>query len=181
MIGMKKMSLAVRELTEEDIPPLIEYWVNATPDFLAGMGADINNIPPREEWEKMLREQISQPYREKKSYCIIWLLDDEPIGHSNVNKIRFGEEAYMHLHLWNNDTRQQGLGTQFVKLTIPLFFEMLKLRQLFCEPYALNPAPNRILEKTGFRFVKEYTTTPGWLNFEQPVKLWKLSREDFKT
>ena len=67
-----------------------------------------------------------------------------------------------------------------VKMTLPYFFENLKLKKMYSEPYALNPAPNRILKKVGFEFVKEYTTIPGSLNFEQPVKRWELTYENFK-
>ena len=83
----------------------------------------------------------------------------------------------MHLHLWQTDVRQKGLGTAFVKMTLPYFFEHLQLQKIYCEPYSGNPAPNKTLEKVGFRFVKTYTTTPGWINFEQPVNLWEIGRD----
>jgi len=73
----------------------------------------------------------------------------------------------MHLHLWNAASRKKGIGSQLVKMSLKYFFENLKLKRLFCEPYALNPAPNKTLEKTGFDFVKEYITIPGAFNFEQ--------------
>ncbi len=125
-------------------------------------------------------EQLSQSYENKKSYCIIWQVDGKPIGHSNINKIVFGKEAYMHLHIWRPEERKKGLGTSFIKLTLPWFFEKSKLKKLYCEPYALNSAPNKTLQNAGFEFVKEYITTPGWINFEQPVKLWVMSYERFK-
>jgi RimJ/RimL family protein N-acetyltransferase len=103
-------------------------------------------------------------------------MDGLPIGHSNINKIVFGEEAFMHLHLWRPDIRQQGMGRNLVMQTLPFFFENYQLKTLYCEPYALNLAPNKTLEKIGFIFVKQYVTTPGWLNFEQPVNLWEMSR-----
>jgi RimJ/RimL family protein N-acetyltransferase len=65
-------------------------------------------------------------------------------------------------------------------MTLPLFFERLQLKKLYCEPYALNSAPNKSLEKVGFEFIKEYITIPGSLNFEQPVKRWELSYEKFQ-
>ena len=71
------------------------------------------------------------------------------------------------------------MGLELVKLTLPHFFEKLKLRKLYCEPYALNPAPNKTLARAGFELMKEYTTTPGPLNFEQPVKLWQMTRKQF--
>ncbi len=173
-------NLSVREIQTDDIPPLINYWLSAGEEFLRGMGADPAKIPPKDEWEKMLLEQISQSYEEKKAYCIIWLAGGEAVGHSNVNKIIYGQEAYMHLHLWKSASRKTGWGTSFLKMTLPLFFENLKLKTLYCEPYALNTAPNKVLEKLGFDFIKTYITTPGYLNFEQPVNRWQLSRDKFR-
>ena len=172
--------LSVRELQQSDIGPLSDYWFKSDPSFLINMGVDLSKMPAREEWEQMLTEQISQAYKEKQSYCIIWLLNDKPVGHSNVNRIQFGEEAYMHLHIWKKDNRAKGLGLQFVKMTLPWFFEKIQLKKLCCEPYALNPAPNKTMEKLGFEFIKEYIIVPGWINFEQPVKHWELTLAKFK-
>lgn len=167
---------AVRELQAEDIEPLTDYWLNSDPDYMLGMGVDLAKMPSREQWQQMLTTQITQDYPEKQSYGIIWELDGRPIGHSNVNKIVFGEEAYMHLHIWYPEYRKGGHGQAFLKMAIPLFFENLQLKRLYCEPYALNPAPNRTLPKLGFTFVKSCVTTPGWINFEQEVNLWLLEK-----
>jgi hypothetical protein len=35
------------------------------------------------------------------------------------------------------------------------------------------------MQKLGFAFVKEYTTTPGPFNFPQKVQLWHLSLDRF--
>ncbi len=177
---MMEQQLSVREIQKGDFSSIIQYWLASHPDFMKGMGVDLAKMPKEEEWIQMFSEQISQPYHEKKSYCIIWLLDNKAIGHSNVNKIVFGKEAYMHLHIWNTETRMKGVGTAFVKMTLPWFFEKLQLKKIYCEPYALNPAPDKMMEKIGFEFVKEYITTPGWINFEQPVKLWELTLEKLR-
>lgn len=167
---------SVRELQPDDLAPLISYWLDADPAFMTGMGVDLSKMPNREQWYQMLTEQLYQSYEEKKSYCIIWLLDDLAVGHSNAGKIVYGKEAFMHLHLWKPDTRLKGLGTAFVKMTVPFYFKNLNLQTLYCEPYALNPAPNKTLPKAGFTFVKSYRCIPGWLNFEQEVNLWELKR-----
>lgn len=171
--------LSVRELQHSDIDFLTQYWFTADREFLAGMGADIDKLPKREEWVAMLNEQLDQGYREKKAYCIIWLINGRPAGHSNVNRIVFGEEASMHLHLWSSALRQKGMGAELVKMTVPYFFKNLELKKVYSEPYALNPAPNKTLEKAGFQLVKEYVTTPGFINFEQPVKRWEMDLETF--
>ena len=172
--------LSVREIQLSDIEPLSDYWLRSSPEFLIDMGVDLSKMPAREEWKKMLNEQLSQSYEEKKSYCIVWLLNNEPVGHNNVNRIIFGEEAYMHLHIWKPGNRTKGLGLQFVKMTLPFFFQNMKLKKICCEPYALNPAPNKTMEKLGFEFIKEYITVPGFINFEQPVKRWELTLQKFR-
>jgi RimJ/RimL family protein N-acetyltransferase len=177
---MQQIQLSVREIQKQDIELISQYWQNADESFLKGMGADKNKLPSNEEFTQMLTNQVNAPLEEKKSYCIIWEVDGKAVGHSNVNKIVFGEEAFMHLHLWNAEIRKKGFGPDLVKMTLPYFFENLKLKKLFCEPYALNPAPNKTMEKIGFAFVKSYITIPGYINFEQEVNLWEMDLARFK-
>ncbi len=171
--------LSIREIRASDLTPLVDYWMQATPEYLRGMGADPDKLPSRDAFTAMLAEQLGQPYDAKKSYCLIWEADGEPIGHCNVNKIVFGESAYMHLHLWKPDIRQQGMGAAFIRLALPYFFNNLHLARLYCEPYALTPGPNKTLAKVGFTFVKEHITIPGFLNFEQPVWLWVFEKRNW--
>jgi len=109
--------------------------------------------------------------------CMIWLFNGKAIGHCNVNNIIFGQSAFMHLHMWNAPNRKKGMGSQLVQLSIPYFFKHLELKELFCEPYALNPAPNKTLAKLGFQFIKKHVTIPGSLNFEQEVNRWRFDQD----
>lgn len=177
---MRVNSLCTREIQLSDIPLLINYWLGADESHLRMMGVEPSRLPSAELFSANLKAQIESQYADKKSYCIIWELDGEPVGHSNLNPVEYGKEAYMHLHMWKKGERQRGLGFEFMKLTLPYFFEKMKLEILYCQPYALNPSPNRVLEKLGFSFVKEYTVMPGSINFEQEVKLWRLKISDFK-
>lgn len=171
--------LATREIQYSDIPYILEYWFTAQRAFLSAIGVDIHKMPTKGQFEIMLEEQIGTSLQQRKSYCIIWEADGKPIGHCNTNPIIFGEEAKMHLHLWPSFERGKGIGTALLKMTLPYFFNGLQLQTLWCEPYALNPAPNKTLEKVGFELVKEYITVPGFINFEQPVKQWKMTSEHF--
>jgi RimJ/RimL family protein N-acetyltransferase len=168
--------LSVRELEEKDIPLLANYWFTATPEYLSNMGVDPSKMPANEQFTATLKAQLALPYPEKKAYALIWEVDGEPIGHSNVNPSFYGDYAYMHLHIWTAETRKQGFGLDLVKMSLPYYFNNLKLKKLFCEPYAHNPAPNRLLEKAGFTFVKEHVTTPGAITFEQSCNLWEITK-----
>lgn len=176
---MTAPNLSVRELRTGDIDAIAGYWLNADRAYLEEMGVDMTKMPTREDWQQMLNEQLATPLKEKKSYALIWEVDSKAVGHSNINKIIYGKEAYMHLHLWTPEVRKKGYGVSFIRLSLPYYFSNYELQNLYCEPYALNPAPNRTLERAGFRPVKEYVTTPGWINFEQPVRLWEMTKEEF--
>lgn len=82
----------------------------------------------------------------------------------------------MHLHIVSEDERRKGLGTEFVKKSAAVFFARLELVRLFCEPNALNVAPNRALQAAGFRYVYSHHTVPGPTNFPQVVTRWLLDR-----
>lgn len=176
------MTYGVRELGVSDIPHIQTYWLDNDPDFLIRMGVDLQKLPNRESLAEMLKEQLARPFEQKQAYALIWeeRRSDgicRPIGHCNVNGIVFGESAYMHLHIWKAFSRKRGIGTQLLRDSIPWFFEKLNLQVLYCQPYALNPSPNKTLKKVGFDFVKTYTTIPGSLNFEQKVNLWMLKKK----
>ena len=172
--------LSVREMGISDIPAFLEYWYTADHDYLHGMGVDVTKMLAPEKLSEMLLEQLNTPIENRRSYCIIWEINGNPIGHSNTSPIIYGDEAKMHLHLWSSAERKKGMGARFVKMTLPYFFEKLKLKTLWCEPNAFNIAPNKTLEKAGFNFVKEYITIPSSFCFKQPVKQWVMSYEDFK-
>ena len=168
----------IREMTHDDAPLFVDYFLGGSDEFLAGMGADVNKLPSRDAWISAIREQLPLPYREKAYFYFVWLLNGKPVGHSNINHIEFGKTARMHLHMWNTDHRQSGLGTWMLKRCIPLYFKHFELKELFCEPYAENVPPNKTLPKLGFHFVKRYHTIPGPINLPQDVNRWIISREE---
>ncbi len=180
MNGKPANTLSVRELQSWDIEYVLGYWFNAGKDFLKAMGVDPGKMPGKESYRKTLQDQLKLPYDQKTSYHLIWTMDDQPVGHCNTNPIFFADNAFMHLHLWKSQLRGKGVGTEFVSLSLPFFFENLKLKSLFSEPYALNAAPHITLERAGFKLEKEYITVPGFINFEQPVKQWHLTAARFK-
>ena len=166
-------------MKSKDAELIVRYFLDASPDFLKGMGVDPARLPSFDEWIEKLNADLAKPMEEKEFFYVIWLFENKPIGHSNINKIVFGQEAYMHLHLWTADRRAKGIGTSLVRLSLPYYFRNFKLNELFCEPHAHNPAPNKTLEGLGFQFEKEYETIPGWINFHQPVKRWRMTKNGF--
>lgn len=164
----------IRPLTSEEIPLIVNYWVNAKADDLQAMGADPAKIPTADGLSDMLQFQLDQPIEKRKAYALIWYYNDQPIGHCNLNPLNYSDHGFLHLHIWNLDQRKSGLGTVFVQKSVRHFFDVLKLKKIYSEPYSLNVGANKTLEKAGFIYVKTYLTTPGSINFEQEVNRWEI-------
>ncbi len=101
---MTEKKLSVRQLEINDLEFIVDYFLKSDSDFLLVMGVDISKLPSREEWLNILTSNFYLDLDKKTFFYIIWLLDNEPVGHCNINKIDFGIEAYMHLHLWEGRT-----------------------------------------------------------------------------
>ena len=88
---------------------------------------------------------------ERKLFYVLWDIDGVLVGHSHIGDIAYGSEAYMHLHLWPPECRRRGYGTLLVRDSVAIYFAEFRLKRLFCQPNAYNVAPNRTLQRAGFR------------------------------
>ncbi len=168
------MSLEVRPMRPEETGFAIDYFHDATPEHLEMMGVDPTRMPPREVWRERLADQMRKPPRECSNFALLWLDDGKPVGFSTINAIKFGEQAFMHLHVVAPGQRAKGVGAECVRLGVPIYFKTFELKRLFCEPNAFNTAPNRTLQRAGFRYLKTHMTVPGPINFHQAVTRWVL-------
>ena len=152
---------------------MIDYFIGADDSYLGRMGVARALLPKRDAWLRDVLADHQLPDAEKDRLYVGWFYHGHQIGHSSVNKIRFGKDAFFHLHMWRLDLRKSGFGLLLCEQSIRIYFDRLQLKTLWCEPYAENFAPNRILVKLGFKFVKRYRTVPGTINFEQEVNLYR--------
>jgi RimJ/RimL family protein N-acetyltransferase len=170
------MTLTIREMMGSEVDLIIEYFQKSTPEHLETLGVDPTRLPPVEGWRERLQRQCALPIDQRAMVLVAWLSDDRPIGFSTSDKISFGEQANMHLHVVDPERRHQGTGVECVRRSVDIYFERLKLKRLFCEPNAFNVAPNRTLQKAGFKYLKTHMTVPGPLNYHQAVTRWVIER-----
>jgi RimJ/RimL family protein N-acetyltransferase len=162
------------QLSETDI--IIDYFQSASPEYLNTLGVDPSRLLERAQWKARFEQRFALPIEERNFFAIIWEIDGHTAGWSSADKIVFGEEAYMHLHILDPERRRAGNGTFFVRESAKIYFDTLRIGRLFCEPHALNVAPNRTLQAAGFKYVKTHETVPGPFNFHQPVTRWVLEK-----
>jgi RimJ/RimL family protein N-acetyltransferase len=166
----------VRPLRLDEFGFRVDYFHEASDEYLLKLGVDRELLPDREEWIAYYEEDFARPLAERESYHLGWELDDRLIGFSSTDHIEFGEQAFMHLHIVEEPRRRQGLGTEFVRLSVDEYFRALELKRLFCQPNAYNVAPNRALQKADFSYVFTKEMQPSVINFPQPITRWVLER-----
>jgi RimJ/RimL family protein N-acetyltransferase len=170
------MNLRVREMRPEEAVLVIEYFHSATPEYLELLGVDPTRLPSRQAWAERFQNLFSTPIERRHAYFVIWLLEERSIGFSMCDKISYGEQANMHLHVLSADYRQRGIGATCVRQSVKIYFEVLKIKTLFCEPNALNVGPNRTVQKAGFKYLKTHWTVPGPFNYHHAVTRWVIER-----
>jgi RimJ/RimL family protein N-acetyltransferase len=166
----------VRLMMRPEADLIIDYFTSATSEYLENLGVDPTRLPTVAAWGQHYDREFDLPVERRPSLALIWLDGDQPVGFSTADKIVFGQRANMHLHLFQPDNRARGLGAACVRQSVDLFFTTLQLKQLFCEPNAFNVAPNRALQKAGFKYLKTHWTVPSPINFHQAVTRWVVER-----
>ncbi len=173
------MDILVQKMEREDIESIVNYFLNASTDYLLGMGAEPSKLPDKATWTAYLETELSKENADKDIFYTIWQVNGKKIGHSNINNITFGQEANMHLHMWKPENRRKGIGTRLVGNSIAVFFKEFELEKIICEPYAFNPAPIKTLKRLNFKYERTYMTIPGTICFPQNVKRFVLSQQDY--
>jgi RimJ/RimL family protein N-acetyltransferase len=166
----------VRPLRLDEVGFRIDYFHDAPDEYLVMLGVDRELLPSRADWLAYYEEDFARPIAERQTYNLAWELDGRLVGFSSTDKIEFGEQAFMHLHIVEELDRRRGLGTELVRRSVEEYFRTLELRRLFCQPNAYNVAPNRALQRAGFRYVFSAEMQPSTINFVQPITRWVIER-----
>ena len=165
----------IRPMQKNEISLMVDYFHSLSKEDCIRMGIKKELLPEKSKWTQLLQEDFSKLPVDKQFAYVVWCDSEKIIGHCNINKIIYGEEAYVHLHIWDIKNRVGGAGTHLFQLSIEYFAENFNLKYLFCEPKSDNIAPNKTLVKLGFKFLKQYETVPGWINSQQTVNRYELS------
>lgn len=168
------LGLAVRDMRPDEVRLRVDYFHDATDEDLSTMGVGRHLLPPRDAWERRDRDALARPFDERPFHALVWELDGEVVGFSTADRIRFGTDAAMHLHVVDPFRRRRGLGARFVRMSAETYIVALRLERLFSEPNAFNLAPNRTLQRAGFRYLLSHRCTPGPINVPQVTTRWVL-------
>jgi RimJ/RimL family protein N-acetyltransferase len=166
----------VREMQLAEVDLRINYFHGSSDDYLRRLGIDRARLLTPEAWRSFYEADYARPLSERENYLVVWELDGRTVGFSSADHIVFGREAFMHLHIVEPELRREGLGAEFVTRSAEMYFRVLELERLFSEPNAFNTAPNRTLQRAGFRYLFTHEAVPGPMNFLQVTNRWVMDR-----
>lgn len=171
------MELTVREMHLPETELIVDYFFRrSTQEQLEKLGIDPARLGNPVMWQESFRLEYELPPAKRTGLFLIWLLDGKPVGFSSCDSIEPNESAAMHIHVTEPERRQQGIGTACTLLSVETYFARLGLKRIFCQPNAFNIAPNRMLQKCGFRYVETRMMRPGPINTYQAVTRWVFER-----
>ena len=81
--------------------------------------------------------------------------DDEIVGEIVLKNVEQHECATLSITLKNAEYKDRGIGSQAEKLAVRYVFDELDIPTLFADTLRTNVRSRHVLEKVGFRFVRE--------------------------
>ena len=157
--------MKVREITSSDIPFILAYWRENSFADLERMGElarpDENANREFMTWFCETRPSVD----EAKEDILIWEVDERAIGYATLKDVRPGQDAQIHLHMWDKELRGKGFGSVLFCLSAVTFITKFQLKNLYCQPKSDNPMPNRMLTKIGFPMLE----TVDWIRADGSI------------
>src|SRR3954447_24011900 len=130
--SVRTMALVVREMELAEVDLIIDYFHSATPEHLEVLGVDPTRLPSPDRWRERYAAEYARPHTKRSALLVLWELDGAPLGFSTADKIRVGQDANMHLHIVPPQLRRAGYGSECVRRTAAMYFDVLEIERLLC-------------------------------------------------
>lgn len=120
--------------------------------------ADLSNFKEYEYNEDHVNAYFEKTQRDDRKVFLI-MLDGHPIGEIQLKNIDLvNMECTLSIHMQNDKFKGKGYGTIAEQLAVEYAFNELGMRKINADVIHKNERSQHVLEKVGFRFVKEDDT-----------------------
>lgn len=145
---MEEISLCI--MTRELCHELFRNWEN-DPDIYM----DMNLFKPY-RYDKAAVDRYFDAKQSPSRILLAVMKDNTPIGEIQLKQIdRERRECTLSIHMQNDAYKGRGYGTCAERLALQYAFEVLDMTAVNADVIAKNMRSQHVLEKVGFRFVKE--------------------------
>ena len=149
--------ISLRDISEQDIPLVLNYWYRSPPGYIESMGVDPAKLPSETLMEKGLRDKCRQNLEllTSKSSALVILYKGQPIGVHTLFPVTEGDSGIFHAHIWNPDLRRRGLAMHTYPMACQRFMRRFNLKRILFKTPAQNIGAIRVKQKLGIRQIGE--------------------------
>jgi RimJ/RimL family protein N-acetyltransferase len=173
-------SVSVRDLTEADIPLVLDYWFRSPPGFIESLGADPMKLPAEAQFAESLRQRLrtnAGRVRSKLTSLAI-LHEGRFVGFHNLNPLVEGDFGIFHAHVSRPEFRRRGVAACSYPQACRVFLLRFDLKRILFKTPAQNVGAIRVKEKLGIRFIGEERVELGIIRSGTLARVYELTREE---
>jgi RimJ/RimL family protein N-acetyltransferase len=173
-------SVSVRDLSEADIPFVLDYWFRSPPGFIASLGADPTKLPAEAQFADSLRQRVlmNAGLERSRLASLAILHEGQFVGFHNLNPLVEGEFGVFHAHISRPEFRRRGVAECSYPQACRVFLQRFDLKRILFKTPAQNVGAIRVKEKLGIRFIGEELVDFGIIRNGTLAKVYELTREE---
>lgn len=138
--------LELRDLTADEVPAIVDYWLHSPAEFLDAMGVDRVRLgSPQQIHERFVTAIPTGNRGQSRMTFGIWL-NGKFTGYTLLNRYS-GEVNYSHWHIVDANLRAKGISTALYPWRIKMYFEVAPISRLIHQTRTSNLGVNRMLDK----------------------------------
>jgi len=146
-------SVSVRDLSEADVPFVLDYWFRSPPGFIESLGADPTKLPSEAQFGESLRQRIR--------------------ANAGADRSKLNSLAILH----------EGRFAGFHNLNpypqaCRVFLDRFDLERIVFKTPVQNAGAIRVKEKLGYRYLGEERVDFGILRPGTLAKIYELTRDE---
>ncbi len=170
--------ISIRDIAEEDIHFLLDYWFRSPPGFIESLGVDFAKMPQEVDMANGLKEKCREKLENAsiKLRALMIIYDTQPIGFHTINPLVNGEFGIFHAHIWQPEMRHRGVATHTYPKACQIFFQRFNLKRIVFKTPVQNIAAIRVKEKLGIRYLGEDVIDFNVIKDGTLAKVYELTR-----
>ena len=179
---LDKPEISVRDLSEEDVPHIINYWFYSPKGFIEAMGVDLAKLPTEDEMAMSLYEKIktNKNSSNSKLNAVVICFQGEPIGFHTIFPLVESDYGIFHAHIWNPAFRGKGIALCSYPKACQVFFERFGLRKILFKTPIQNIGAIRVKEKLGIPCIGQEAINFGIIKNGTVAKVFELTRSNLQ-
>ncbi len=136
----------LRDLTINDLEPIVRYWMDSDPAFLADMGIDLASRGTAADVLTRMSRAIPSINPKQRSVALAITVDDQFAGYTLLNRYS-SMENYSHWHITRPGFRRCGISRALYPLRLAAYFNRFQIERLVHQTRTSNLGVNRLLDQ----------------------------------